>query len=170
MTMRQVQLTMWAPAVEATEAFRRIGDFARYPDQVEVVRAVTVHPAAPGEPIPSDWEVYFRNGILRWSELDRVDPFARRIDFEQTAGDFADFRGHWLVRPHGGGCHVDFRAEFDFGIPSLAGILDPIAARVLRETIAQILAGVLDAVSEVDEPTVATIHRAPVVPHGETVA
>lgn len=144
--MRAVRLCVQAPEVGAGEAFTRISDFARYPDLVQVVRSVTVHPAPPGRPVPSDWEVDFRNGTLRWSEVDDLDPAGRRIEFTQTGGDFAEFSGSWQIEPDGAGCEVTFDAMFDFGIPSLAGILDPIAARALAETITRVIAGLLGEV------------------------
>jgi ribosome-associated toxin RatA of RatAB toxin-antitoxin module len=144
--MRSLRLRVSTQAVGAAEAFRRISDFARYSELVDVVRAVTVHPAAPGQPVPSDWEVDFRNGILRWSEVDHFDTEARRIDFQQTTGDFEEFFGSWQVDPVAAGCEVTFEASFDFGIPSLAGILEPIAGRVLEETITRVLTGLLGEV------------------------
>jgi hypothetical protein len=41
---------------------------------------------------------------------------------------------------------VRFAADFDFGIPSLEGILDPIAERVIKETVAWALVGLFPAV------------------------
>ncbi|MEW2164644.1 SRPBCC family protein [Streptomyces sp. NPDC007084] len=138
--MRSAQVTIRAVAVAPTDAFDRVKDFAVYPRLSSVVRSVTVRqpePAAPGEAAEehSDWEVYFRNGILRWSETDTFDRAALTIAFTQTDGDFAEFSGTWRVRPDGEDSLIDFHTEFDFGIPSLAGILDPVAERVFRETI-----------------------------------
>jgi ribosome-associated toxin RatA of RatAB toxin-antitoxin module len=131
------------PGGDADAAYQKVGAFGRYSELVEVVRSVVVHDAAPGEPVPSDWEVYFRNGLLRWSEVDTFDDAARAIAFTQTTGDFHTFTGNWRVESAVDGCQVCFDAEFDFGIPSLAGILDPIAAKVLKETIALVIAGLM---------------------------
>jgi ribosome-associated toxin RatA of RatAB toxin-antitoxin module len=136
--MRTVQLHVAVPA--ATDyAYEKIGDFARYPDLVDVVRSVRVRGG------DSDWEVYFRNGVLRWSETDLMDRGRLRIAFAQTDGDFDHFAGHWCVRPLAAGSLVHFEADFDFGIPSLAGILDPIAERTFQETVLQILVGLFGA-------------------------
>jgi ribosome-associated toxin RatA of RatAB toxin-antitoxin module len=142
--MRTVQLRVAVPAAPDF-AYEKIGDFGRYPELVDVVRAVRVH----GD--DSDWEVYFRNGILRWSETDQMDRAGRRISFVQTEGDFDHFVGHWCVEPLAGdGSLVHFKADFDFGIPSLAGILDPIAERTFRETVYRILEGLFGAARLVD--------------------
>ncbi|MFE7189570.1 type II toxin-antitoxin system RatA family toxin [Kitasatospora sp. NPDC057541] len=143
--MRTVDLDVRYDSVAPDDAYARIGDFARYPSLVEAVRQVTVHPGPRTEPLHSDWEVDFRNGVLSWSEADTFDDARRLISFEQTTGDFDTFTGQWQVREEGEGCAVRFRAEFDFGLPSLAGIIDPVAERVLRENILGILEGLLGA-------------------------
>lgn len=153
--MRSVTLRALVPFTDPDACFRRIGDFERYPELVDVVRSVAVHPPEPGGREYSDWEVYFRNGILRWSEADRKDGAARLITFEQTDGDFDSFRGSWVVTAAGAECAVTFETEFDFGIPSLAGILEPIAERVFKETIARVLAGLFGTVRVVDDPKIA---------------
>lgn len=158
--MRDVQLTVRVAGTGAGEAFDRIGEFAKYPDLVDVVRSVILHPARDGEPERSDWEVYFRNGILRWTEDDVFDRDARRITFAQVDGDFEEFAGAWQVSGRPGGCEISFAAGFDFGIPSLAGILDPIAERVLKETIARVIAALFDPIEIVgDEPVAAALAR-----------
>ncbi|MET7982889.1 MULTISPECIES: SRPBCC family protein [unclassified Streptomyces] len=138
--MRSAQVTIRAVAVAPVDAFDRVKDFAAYPELSPVVRSVTVTQTASGPSggaaeEHSDWEVYFRNGILRWSETDTFDRAGLSIAFTQTDGDFAEFAGTWRVRADGEDSLIDFYTEFDFGIPSLAGILDPVAERVFRETI-----------------------------------
>jgi ribosome-associated toxin RatA of RatAB toxin-antitoxin module len=143
--MRDAQVTILVADAGPATTFERISDFAAYPDLIDVVRSVSVRPVGPGED-HSDWEVFFRNGILRWTEVDRFDADALTITFEQLEGDFAEFAGTWVVTPHGTGSAVAFTAAFDFGIPSLAGLLDPIAERVLKETIVRAVAGLFDRV------------------------
>ncbi|WP_414166921.1 type II toxin-antitoxin system RatA family toxin [Streptoverticillium reticulum] len=143
--MRSVELEFRAVGASAQEAYDRVRDFARYPELVAAVRKVTVHPAEAGRPLLSDWEVDFRNGVLCWSEEDVFDDTALTITFGQTEGDFETFDGQWEIRPDGAGASVvRFSAKFDFGLPSLAGIIDPVAERVLRETITGILRALLD--------------------------
>jgi len=149
--MRSAQLTVRATAVDADAGYARITDFAIYPELSPVVRSVTVRQRGSDEE-HSDWEVFFRNGILRWTEADRFDAGRRLITFRQLHGDFEEFTGSWSVRPDDDGCLIDFAAEFDFGIPSLAGILDPVAERVLKETIAAVLAGLFGSTEVVPGP------------------
>ena len=150
--MRSVEINAVVPEVDLGAAFATISDFGRYPDLVpDVVRSVTVEPVRPGQPVVSAWEVFFRNGILSWSEVDHLHPETATIDFEQTVGDFEEFSGGWRLTPFVGasgttGVLVVFSAEFDFGVPSLASIVDPVAERVLVETITEILHGLFGTV------------------------
>ncbi|MFI5778081.1 type II toxin-antitoxin system RatA family toxin [Nocardia sp. NPDC051570] len=153
--MRVVQLTVGSIGCTAAQAYARITKFERYPELVAEVRSVVVHDTPGGAPMTSDWEVCFRNGPLRWSEVDYFQPEQRRIVFEQTTGDFDVFRGTWRVESVGPGCAVHFEAAFDFGIPSLAGILEPVAEKVLKEGLALALFQLLGDARVVDDEAVA---------------
>jgi ribosome-associated toxin RatA of RatAB toxin-antitoxin module len=173
--MRSVHLSVTVPAADLATAFTTIADFGRYPELVpDVVRSVAVEPAAPGAPFLSAWEVFFRNGILAWTETDVLRPEAATIEFEQTVGDFEEFSGRWVLNersgPAGGAGPVQvgvvFTADFDFGVPSLASIVDPVAERVLVETITEILRGLFgtvrdDAGTAIPSPAAAPV---PLVP------
>ncbi|MFC9425513.1 type II toxin-antitoxin system RatA family toxin [Streptomyces sp. NPDC056987] len=136
--MRSVHVTVRVHGIDAAAAYERVGAFGRYPELSEVIRSVTSRRVSDREEV-SDWEVHFRNGILSWSETDLFDRASLTIGFEQIDGDFAEFSGAWRLTQDGPDCLVAFDAEFDFGIPSLAGILDPVAERVLKETIARVV-------------------------------
>jgi hypothetical protein len=126
---------------ELSDALRRIADFERYPLLADDVRAVDVHPApVPGLPRDSDWEVNFRRGVMRWNEWESVDADRLRIEFGQTDGDFAEFGGCWQLSPWPDGAEVLFDVTYDFGIESLAGIMDPIAERVITRVVCSVLA------------------------------
>lgn len=153
--MRDVDLRVHIPAGNPTTIYDKLGDFGRYPELVDVVRSVIVHEELDDTRVSTDWVVYFRNGLLRWSEVDVYDRAARHITFEQSGGDFELFRGRWSVVEARGGCDVVFEAEFDFGIPSLAGILEPIASRVLKENVARVLIGITGTIVVVNDEQIA---------------
>lgn len=140
--MRYVEIEALVPATNADLVFDRVCDFTHYTEYTNAVREVTVRPAVDGM-IESEWSVYFRNGILCWSERDHIDRDARAITFEQLDGDFDQFNGTWSVEPVGDDVRVVFTASFDLGMPSLAAIIDPIAERTLRENMRLILRGLL---------------------------
>lgn len=91
--------------------------------------------------LTSTWEVEFRDGVLRWREEDRLDHANRTIAFRQIEGDFESLSGSWRAADHEGNCRITFVADFDFGMPSIQSIVDPIAERELSDNIDEILTG-----------------------------
>ncbi|MEU6686011.1 SRPBCC family protein [Streptomyces sp. NPDC046832] len=144
--MRHVELDALIPGEQAETVLHSVRRWERYPDLAPHVNATTVHAAYPDPAASSSWELHFRSGLLRWTEDDTVLPEQGEIRFEQSDGDFDSFSGTWSVTQDGDDVAVRFDADFDFGIPSLEGILDPIAERVIKETVAWALTGLFPAV------------------------
>ena len=138
--MRDVEIKAVVPRADADYVFATICRFEAYAALTDAVQGVEVRPTDDGD-LESTWSVSFRNGLLRWTERDVIDPTARTIAFDQTEGDFDDFHGSWQVEEAQDDVVVWFRAGFDLGIPSLAPIIDPIAERALRENMQTILRG-----------------------------
>ncbi|MGW1177329.1 type II toxin-antitoxin system RatA family toxin [Kitasatospora sp. NPDC002543] len=137
---RQVTLEAYVPETDIDTVFARLSDFGRYPEFTDAVREVNVTERADGV-VDTEWAVNFRNGVMRWSENEVIDPADRSITFAQTTGDFASFDGTWRVERAGDRVVIRFDAEFDLGMASLAAILDPIAERTLVENLQRILTG-----------------------------
>ncbi|MEV8021859.1 SRPBCC family protein [Streptomyces sp. NPDC086554] len=149
--MRTIHLRAVVPADDPDKAFERLVDFAEYSTLADDVRSVRVHPApGPGQPRISDWEVNFRRGIMRWSERDAIDDARRWIEFHQTEGDFEELHGTWRLDGTASGCEITFEATYDFGIDSLAGIMDPPAERVIKRSICSVLAALFGEVTVVE--------------------
>lgn len=144
--MRTVKLDAVIPATAPHTVFDQILRFERYPELAPHVQSATVHQTVPERTGRSSWELHFRSGLLRWEEEERFLRDELLIEFAQSDGDFDRFSGSWQFSSHLDGSELQFRAEFDFGIPSLEGILDPIAERVIRETVAWVVVGLFDGV------------------------
>ena len=146
--MRTVGLRVLATGVDAATAYDRISDFARYPELTDTVVSVEVS-GADNHAVVSSWTVKFRRGLMCWTEHDTFDRDAGIIKFHQLSGDFAAFRGVFTP-PYYRYDIVEFTAEFDLGMPTLADILDPVAESAFRDNIILILAGLLGAVGLVE--------------------
>ncbi|GAA3683953.1 SRPBCC family protein [Lentzea roselyniae] len=135
------------PEAETSAVFDQLSDLERYGELVDVIRSVdVVEPDTGSGCALSAWEVYFHDGILVWTEEDRFRRDELRIDFAQVDGDFDEFRGAWHIEPLPGGAAVTFTARFDFGVPSLDSIIEPMAERLLVETIERILSCLFESV------------------------
>jgi ribosome-associated toxin RatA of RatAB toxin-antitoxin module len=145
--MRHVDLEATVKNANAEDVLRALIRFDRYPELAPHVRATEVIETLPSTTASSSWELYFRSGILRWLENETIDLDALTVVFEQEDGDFDVFEGTWAFRQEGADTVVRFDGDFDFGIPSMEGILDPIAERVIRETVAWAIDGSFPEVS-----------------------
>jgi ribosome-associated toxin RatA of RatAB toxin-antitoxin module len=127
----------WRPA----DVYERLKDTDAYlrsaPQQV---KAVTSEPVDEPDQVITHWEIYFRNGLLRWSERDFHDDANTTLRFQQIDGDFDLFEGDWVIsQADGDQALLVFTATFDFGVPSLESIIDPVAVRVLRQAMSAII-------------------------------
>jgi hypothetical protein len=166
--MRTVRLRVRFATEDIPRDFSRIAEFGTFSSLAEDVRAVEVHPApSPDVPRDSDWEVNFRRGVMRWNEWESVDADRLRIEFDQTSGDFEGFHGSWQLTPAAGGCEVLFEVTYDFGIESLAGIMDPIAERVVKRVVCSVLSGLFGDI-EVLEGGEALVDLAGLAPEGHS--
>src|SRR5690349_21696068 len=132
--MRTVLLRLHVPDKPASDVYRTLADFERYPELSDAVQSVVVTEVSENHAV-SRWEVTFRAGLMRWTEEDTFDPAALSITFRQLEGDAAVFDGSWQCIDVASGSETMFSARLDMGIPSLADALEPIAVRTLIDNI-----------------------------------
>src|SRR5215471_16374925 len=73
--MRTVLLRLHVPDKPASDVYRTLADFERYPELSDAVRSVVLSEVSENRTV-SRWEVTFRAGLLRWTEEDTFDPAA----------------------------------------------------------------------------------------------
>ncbi|MBB1244470.1 SRPBCC family protein [Streptomyces durbertensis] len=149
--MRQVELEAVVRDARAEDVFDGVVRWDRYPELAPHVQETTVHATLPDPRGSSSWALHFRSGLLRWTEDEVFDRERLRVDFTQSEGDFDEFSGAWRIEQRGTDVSVRFTCDFDFGIPSLEGILDPIAERVIKETVAWAVTGMFERVELAEE-------------------
>lgn len=136
--LQHVEVTGVHPEVSADEAFGVLRELDRHVRDGEVILSLRLDPKEPDGSRRSHWETRFRAGILRWSQRDVLDPEARTMTFALSEGDAETLEGQWRIEPAEtpqAGCRIHFACDFDLGIPSLSEFLDPVAVRLLRETV-----------------------------------
>jgi ribosome-associated toxin RatA of RatAB toxin-antitoxin module len=157
--VRHVEIHAFLRGIDAGTAFDTLADFRHYADLVDVVRSVELDRPANG-PAYSTWVVEFRNGLLRWTEEDWFRRDQLRLDFMQIEGDFEEFYGGWVLEPTPDGVKAALIADFDFGVPSLASIVEPVAERVLTDVTQLILLGLFGSGVEFPKGSVVTARQA----------
>jgi uncharacterized membrane protein len=158
--MRTVRLRLRVPHLPASDVYRTLADFERYPQLSDTVRSVTISEVCANVTV-SHWEVNFRAGILRWTEEDTFDPAALRITFRQIEGDIEVFDGSWECEDAACGSEIVFAARLDMGIPSLADALEPIAARTLIDNVVSIVRGLVGSAELVTSEVAVPVSSAP---------
>lgn len=156
--MRHVEIHAFINGIDTDTVFDTLADFRHYAELVDVVRSVKVERLNDGS-ARSAWEVDFRNGLLRWTEQDWFRREQLRLDFNQIEGDFDEFYGGWVMEPHPNGVRVALIVDFDFGVPSLASIVEPVAARVLTDVTQQTLLGLFGSRVDFREPYAFPAHE-----------
>ena len=154
--MQTIEIVAIAEARKAIDVFPVLSDFECYQNQCEAVRKVVFIEKSRDKSV-SKWEVNFRQGIMRWTEIDFFDEDSLSIRFEQIEGDAKSFSGAWILSDGELGCSIRFVASFDMGVPSIRDIIEPIAERALRENVESILRGLLgtniEFISHADVPS-----------------
>jgi ribosome-associated toxin RatA of RatAB toxin-antitoxin module len=130
--MRTVSFSARVPRLEPGAILARLADFERYPDYTDTVIDVVTRQRGPAK-TESEWEVKFREGILKWVEEEILDADLGTIAFKAVGGDLERFEGSWTVTADGATTQVDLHIEFDAGLGTLSEVVEPIAERTLRE-------------------------------------
>jgi hypothetical protein len=125
----------------AKEAYAVLRDFETHVELADVVRSVRLEPRDDGSQI-SFWEIQLKRGVLRWSQVDELDDANHRVRFHKRDGDAVEFKGEWSAVDGPEGCRIGFDCEFDLGIEASSERPDPLAARIVRESITEHLEGV----------------------------
>lgn len=132
----EVDLSIEAPLQTVWDAILDVDAYPTFMDNVEATKVLSDD----GVNRTSSWSVLLKGSLLEWTEAEVVDASNGRITFHQLDGDLDVFDGFWhVVAQNGGTTAVTMRIEFEIGIPLLAEMLNPVAARALRDNSQQML-------------------------------
>lgn len=90
----------------------------------------------------SHWVSNVDGRKIVWTECDTFYPEELRITYCQTEGDLKKMEGEWKLVPVNEGTEVSLLVDFEFGIPMIAGLLNPILKKKVRENSENMLTAV----------------------------
>ena len=90
--------------------------------------------------VVSRWKTLVEEAPIEWTEEDRFDDAAMRIDYKLIEGDLDKFEGAWTFVYRDGATHVVLGVDFDFGVPTLAELIGPTLQKKVRENSEMMLA------------------------------
>jgi ribosome-associated toxin RatA of RatAB toxin-antitoxin module len=79
------------------------------------------------------WETSLVGRKIKWVEKDIFDDIRQHISYHQVSGDLQKFEGEWILSEVEEGTKVTLTVDFEFGIPMVAGLLNPIAKLMIKE-------------------------------------
>jgi ribosome-associated toxin RatA of RatAB toxin-antitoxin module len=130
------RIEIFAPARLVYELAK---DQERFPQFMPDVEKVTILERNPGYVI-SRWKTLVEEAPIEWTEEDRFDDEALRIDYKLLEGDLDKFEGAWTFHHRDGITYVALGVEYDFGVPTLAELIGPTLQKKVRENSEMMLA------------------------------
>jgi coenzyme Q-binding protein COQ10 len=129
--MPYVECTI-AIAAPARAVYELAKDQERFPEfmpDVETVKVLERH----ADRVISRWKTLVEEAPIEWTEEDRFDDGALRIDYALLEGDLDTFQGAWTFEERDGLTHVLLTVEYDFGVPTLAELIGPTLQKKVLE-------------------------------------
>jgi coenzyme Q-binding protein COQ10 len=129
-------ISIAAPARVVYELAKDQERFPEFMPDVETVKLIEQN----SERAISRWKTLVEEAPIEWTEEDRFDDDALRIDYKLIEGDLDKFEGAWTFEERDGVTHVNLGVDFDFGVPTLAELIGPTLLRKVRENSEMMLA------------------------------
>jgi coenzyme Q-binding protein COQ10 len=132
----ECRIVIDAPARRVYELAK---DQERFPQFMPDVEKVTILERRTNGVI-SRWKTLVEEAPIEWTEEDRFDDAALRIDYQLLEGDLDKFEGAWTFEHSEGATEVVLGVEYDFGVPTLAELIGPTLEKKVRENAEMMLA------------------------------
>lgn len=137
------------PYVEATTVIRGdinriwdiVADMGSYPKFMPSLVSVDIEERTDNTTI-SKWVSNVDGRIITWRERDVFFPEEYRIEYTQVSGDLKKFEGKWQLSETPEGVNVLLTVDFEFGIPMVATLLNPLLKKKVRENSEGMLASI----------------------------
>jgi len=118
-------------------------DMEKYPEFMADLKSVEVIERGTNTTL-TKWVSNVDGRIIKWTEIDTFDDENMHISYRQTEGDLKKFEGEWILTPVDGGTEIKLTVDFEFGIPMIAGLLNPILKKKVRENSVNMLQAIKD--------------------------
>ena len=124
-----------------------IKDMAAYPSFMKDLVSVEILERGDNYTV-SHWVSNVVGRKIVWTERDTFYPDDLKITYAQTDGDLKKMEGQWIIQPQGEECEVSLVVDFEFGIPMIAGLLNPILKKKVRENSENMLSAIKEQIEK----------------------
>jgi coenzyme Q-binding protein COQ10 len=125
----ETEIIVEAPARVVYELAKQQERFPEFMPDVESIAILEERP----DGVISRWKTLVEEAPIEWTEEDRFDDSALRIDYKLLEGDLDQFEGSWTFTQRSGSTHVVLGVNYDFGVPTLAELIGPTLEKKVRE-------------------------------------
>lgn len=132
----ETSIAIAAPARVVYELAKEQERFPQFMPDVETVVVLERH----SDHIITRWKTLVEEAPIEWTEEDRFNDEALRIDYKLIEGDLDKFEGAWTFDERDGVTRVVLGVDYDFGVPTLAELIGPTLQRKVRENSEMMLA------------------------------
>lgn len=141
--MPQVKIQHGFDGRTRDEIWKIVKEVNLYPTFMDHVLKVTIGSES-GLIRVVDWEVLFNGNELRWKETNVLDEENYQMSYEQIEGDLSILKGCTSVLLDGNSIIVDYKVNFDLGIPALAPLLDPLGEKEIEKNYQDMATAIAD--------------------------
>jgi len=128
-------------------AYRVAKNMEEYPKFMENVHQVKVIQRQDNWTI-TEWITNVDGRTIKWQEKDIFDEARPHIEYRQVAGDLKKFEGEWRFEEVPEGTAITLTVDFEFGIPMLAGLLNPILKKKTKSNCDAMLMAIKEQVEQ----------------------
>lgn len=107
-------------------------EMEKYPEFMDDLESVEVLERKDNTTL-TKWVSNVDGRVIKWIEQDVFDDESMHISYKQTEGDLKRFEGEWILTPIDDGTEIKLTVDFEFGIPMIAGLLNPILRKKVRD-------------------------------------
>ena len=132
----ETTIAIAAPARAVYELAKDQERFPQFMPDVETVKVLERHP----DHWITRWKTLVEEAPIEWTEEDRFNDDALRIDYKLIDGDLDKFEGAWIFEERDGMTHVLLGVDYDFGVPTLAELIGPTLEKKVKENSEMMLA------------------------------
>ncbi len=132
---------------EAKKIYDIVKDMAAYPEFMQDLVSVEILERGEDYTV-SHWVSNVDGRKIVWTERDTFYPEQNRITYAQTDGDLKKMEGEWSIVEQEDGCEVTLSVDFEFGIPMIAGLLNPILKKKVRENSENMLKSIKEQIEK----------------------
>ncbi len=141
---------MISVSCERDKIYPILKDMEKYPEFMTDLVSVEVLERE-GNTTISKWVSNVDGRVIKWTELDTFDDENMHISYKQMEGDLKKFEGEWILTPLSKGTEIKLTVDFEFGIPMISGLLNPILKKKVRDNSMNMLKGIKEKLESSEE-------------------